>query len=167
MSKSSFEGLGEPYFDDWFRRVLIKENIKYLPPGTIRGLDYIISDEIIVLELEDTILEIYNAIRQILSIMPIIRNLELGVVIAIPAPSRIESMLVPLAKYFNELADYQRKEFWLLSQNMIIRILAETFMGFKLHFKTLSENIIRIKLYDGFFTKETAEELEQKIRSVV
>ena len=167
MSKGSFEGLGEPYFDDWFRRILMRKGVKYLSPGTVRSLDYVISSEMVVLELEDTVLEVYNAIRQILMVMPIVRDLDLGVAIAIPFSLRIESALVPLEKFFNELFDHHRKEFWLLSQNTVIRILAEEFAGFKLHFRTLPENLIRIRLYDGYFTKKTAEELEPKLKGVV
>ena len=168
MPKKSFEGLGESYFDDWFRRLLVKEGINYLPPGTLKALDFVISREIIVLELEDTVLEVYNAIRQVESLMPIIRGFNLGVSIAIPFPERIEPLLVPIAKYFNNFREYPRKEFWLLTVDQIIRIYAENFSGFNLNFQTLKESKIRIKLHDGYFTKETAENLElmlKKLRS--
>jgi len=100
MSKGSFEGLGEPYFDDWFRRYPYEGGDKVFAAGTLRSLDYVISSEMVVLELEDTVLEVYNAIRQILMVMPIVRDIGLGVAIVIPFPSRIEPLLVPLAKYF-------------------------------------------------------------------
>jgi len=51
------EGFGEIHFDVFFRRILEKEKISYLPPGTLKGIDYVLAQKMVFVELEDTLRE--------------------------------------------------------------------------------------------------------------
>ena len=167
MRRESFDDLGEPYFDDWFRKILIREGIIYLPPGSVRNIDYVLSNELIIVELEDTAFEIYNAINQIKRILSIIRSLNLGIAVAIPFPKRIEMFLVTGAKFFNEFRNYRKKEIWLFYTDLILRIHSDDFEGFNLKFRYIKEERLKVRLYNGFFTKDTAIELDKKLRKFI
>lgn len=61
----SLHGIGEPFLDMIFRRLLETRKINYIPPNIIKGIDYLITDgTFIFIELEDTVEELYNATVQ-------------------------------------------------------------------------------------------------------
>ena len=121
------EGIGEPYFDMIFRRLLEEHGINYLPPGTVRSVDYVLSRDMIFVELEDTTDEIYGAITQLLSsVIPVAELYNAYVVIAIPTPRDPASLMGPLQRFYIRTWERRiKRELWIISavKKHIIKII--------------------------------------------
>ena len=116
--------VGEPFVEMVFRRLLNKFSINFLPPGSLRGVDYLLTDgDFIFVELEDTVFEIYNAAIQMRRIYGIAEIYNGYVAVAFPTPSVLSSIRSPLAYFFKITRSYRiRRELWLLLNDKIIKI---------------------------------------------
>ena len=163
-----YEGIGEPYIDKLFRELLMKHNVNYVPPGAVRHVDYIISEEMIILELEDTLQEVYNAIAQIKDLIgSVSKAINCRIVIALPIPRFIELILSPLQRFFIVLSHLNLiGELWLLDfeKDRIIKILLE-----KINPSSILRNIsavIKVKTNDKYeISEEDAREFIRELRN--
>jgi len=120
----SLYDLGEPFVDMFFRKILDKFKVHYLPPNTLRGVDYLLTDgEFIFMELEDTVVEIYNAAAHMKRIYGIAQLYRAYGIIAIRLLSNLSSIRAPLAYFFQITNKYNvKRELWLLWNKHIIKI---------------------------------------------
>ena len=119
----SLEGISEPHFWAIIRRLL--DGYCILPPGTIRAVDAAISREIVFLEVEDTLFELYNAIKQLITIAKLSYIYDAGFLAIAPAPSQLLDAPVIISYYFwkihEEIGSGQR-ELWLVSYKRDLRV---------------------------------------------
>ena len=160
----SFERVGEEIFDILFRRILEYNHINYIP--NFRGIDYLLSRELIFVELEDTVHEIYNATYQMLrNIIPIAQLYYAPIVIAIPRPELPELLLSPLAYFFRKTSGFNvRRELWIvLSERKLIKIIESKVTPSEI-LNSISR-IIEIKLdKQGKLTEKSAKRLINELR---
>jgi len=104
------EGVGEPIIEIRFRRLLERYNVSYIPPGILKGVDFLLSKEFVFVELEDTVKEIYNAINQLLIFAVPVADLFHGVVaIAVPLIDKAEKLIPPLRRFYYRTKDFSIK----------------------------------------------------------
>ncbi len=163
----SLHSLGEPFVDMFFRRILDKFKVHYLPPNTLKGVDYLLtSGEFIFVELEDTIIEIYSAAIQMERIYGVAQLYGAYVTIAAPLPPNLSSIRAPLTYFFRITSMYDvKRELWLLWDEHIIKI----------HEKKVTPSPVLsqisictpIETKDGLLDPELTRKLVDAIRNIV
>ena len=168
------EGVGEPIIEIRFRRLLERYNVSYIPPGILKGVDFLLSKEFVFVELEDTVKEIYNAINQLLIFAVPVADLFHGVVaIAVPLIDKAEKLIPPLRRFYYRTKDFSiKRELWLLHDYSIVKAVAKGESPSKIFSKISITIEIDIEK-DGFMTREEEisflakyEEILKKIKGL-
>jgi len=123
----SLHGVGESFVEMFFRKILDRFGIHYLPPNTLKGVDYLLTNgKFMFVELEDTVAEVYIAATQMQRIFGIAQLYNAYAIIAVPLPRNLSSIRGPLAYFFRITKDYDiKRELWLLSDERIFKIHEE------------------------------------------
>lgn len=164
----SLHGIGESFFEMYFRRLLEKHGVNYIPPNVIRGVDYLLTaGELVFLELEDTVDEIYSAAAH-MELAYRIASLYNGyVVIAVPVPENLSSIRSPLAYFLRISRKYHvRRELWLvLHDGRIIKIYESK----NRPSSVLSEISVTVpvRTVDGLMTVAESRRLVDRLREVL
>jgi len=142
--------VGEAYLDDLVRKLFMREGIKYLPPGALKGVDYVLSGGFVFFELEDTVKEAYNALKQMeIKALKLAFMLKEWVVIGSPFPQRPSQAVAPIVYVLNETARRRiaKREFWLFDfeKDRIIRIADESIGISPIRFRTIEEKVLLLK----------------------
>jgi len=111
----SLEGIGEAHFLFIVQKLL--ENYILLPPGTVRFIDIIVAKNLVFIEIEDTIFELYNAIKQLIAVAKLSHAYNAAFLTITPIPKQLSDIPTILFYYFwmmhKELGSGER-ELWLL-----------------------------------------------------
>ena len=133
----SLEGIGELFFTEIVRRYILK-GYTILPPGTVRVIDTIVSNFVVVVEIEDSVKEIYSGTKQLLRFAEIARLLNADFLLIAPLPERKASIIAPATYFFKLLSKrgIKRKELWFVTINKPYEVIS---------LKLLDEPAIRIR----------------------
>ena len=130
MSRMSLEGIGEPHFQKFVIDNVFR-GYRILPPGTVLRIDLVVADEMVFVEIEDTIFEIYSGTKQLLRLATISRIYNVGLVLITPFPRDPLKSTLPIAYYFRKTsqAGLDMKELWLVyadSRPVVLAIRLKT-----------------------------------------
>ena len=121
----SLEGIGEPYFTDITRKYILKKFIT-LPPNTVKKVDLVVGSDLVLVEVEDTIREIYSGTKQLWTVAEISKAYNAGFLLVAPYPLNVDKSIMPIGYFFNKLTleiPLCKKELWLvLSNYRVIRL---------------------------------------------
>jgi len=111
----SLEGIGEAHFLVVVQKLF--EDYIVLPPGTVKSIDMIIAKKLVFVEIEDTVFELYNAIKQLVAIAKLSNVYNAAFLAIAPFPKQLTDFPTILSYYFwimrKELGSGER-ELWLI-----------------------------------------------------
>lgn len=112
----SLEGIGEPYFIEIVRTYVLR-NLIVLPPWAVHKVDMVVGRDLVLVEVEDTVQEIYSGTKQLWAVAEISRALNAGFLLVVPYPRDVDRSIMPIGYFFTKLTTeipLPRKELWLV-----------------------------------------------------
>ena len=93
------------------------EDYTIFPPSTVKNIDFLLAKDPILLEVKSSILGIYSATKQLISLAHIAKIYDIPVIAITLPPDTPSEGIPPILYFFKKLEEYKitYKELWILN----------------------------------------------------